>query len=185
MDEVDLNDLIRQFCNRSPTAAEELWHHYRPSLMRVVRRHLTRSVRRIADSEDFAQAVWKSMIEHADQLPRLETPEALGAYLAAVATNKIASAARAQRTLKRDTARCQSLEALQEMPLTSCDPSPSQEAVAHEQYEQLTSGLRFEHRRVVELRLTGHTIDEIAEQLGLNERTVRRVLDRLARREGA
>jgi RNA polymerase sigma factor (sigma-70 family) len=185
VDEADITDLIRQFCSRSPAAAEELWRRYRPSLMRVVRRHLTRSVRRVADSEDFAQAVWKSIIEQADQLPRLDTPEALGAYLAAMATNKIASAARAQKALKRDAARCESLDMLRQAPLASSDPSPSQQAVAQEHYARLTSGLGDAHRRIVDLRLAGHTMDDIAGQLGLNERTVRRVLDRLARREKA
>jgi len=184
VDDADFPDLIRQFGDRSPAAAEELWRQYRPSLMRVVRRHLTRSVRRVADSEDFAQAVWKSILENADRLPKLETPDALGAYLAAVATNKIASAARAQKALKRDVARCESLEN-QPTPLVSSDPSPSQQAVAHEHYVQLTDGLKTEYRRVVDLRLAGHTIDAIAEELGLNERTIRRVLDRLARREDA
>jgi len=180
MNEPSLVQLIEQFQQSSPDAAEELWRRYSPCIMRVVRRHLTRSLRRVSDTQDFVQAVWKTIFEHADRLAQFDSPDRLGAYLAQVAANKVVSASRAQGAQKRDDRRCESLGEPLADSLVSPDPSPSQHVMGRELYAEITGGLGTAHREIVDLRIDGNTCDQIAAQLGIHERTVRRVLDRLA-----
>ena len=60
--------------------------------------------------------------------------------------------------------------------LAARQPSPSEVAVAEELWARLLRGLPEHHRQILELRRDGNTHQQIADRLGLNERTVRRVI---------
>ena len=51
-----------------------------------------------------------------------------------------------------------------------------------ETVERLLASLDVDERPIVELSLQGHSTQEISEQLGVPERTVRRVRERVRRR---
>jgi FixJ family two-component response regulator len=63
--------------------------------------------------------------------------------------------------------------------LKSREPTPSQFAIARERWLQLLQAQPERHRQVVRLRLMGRTHRSIAGQLGVSEKTVQRVLERL------
>ena len=56
-------------------------------------------------------------------------------------------------------------------------PSPSQAAQASDRMAQLTAGRSPREVDVISLRRQGLTFDEIADRTGINERTVRRIID--------
>ena len=56
---------------------------------------------------------------------------------------------------------------------------PSEIAVAKETWERLMADQSADHQRIVELRFQGHTFEEIATELSINERTARRVIAKL------
>jgi len=56
------------------------------------------------------------------------------------------------------------------------DPLPDEAALLTETVEQLMSHLDTRHRRIVSLKLQGHSTADISSQVGLTERTVQRVL---------
>ena len=60
--------------------------------------------------------------------------------------------------------------------------TPSQFAVAHEQWEQMVAGQPSHYVRMAELRADGSTYGEIASKLGVDEKTVRRTMQRLGKR---
>ena len=60
--------------------------------------------------------------------------------------------------------------------------SPSQVAVAKERFERLSEGLSYRHQRILDLRIAGASYVQIASELGLHERTVRKVVAALKRR---
>ncbi|HWE36834.1 MAG TPA: ECF-type sigma factor, partial [Isosphaeraceae bacterium] len=60
-------------------------------------------------------------------------------------------------------------------------PSPSEAVAVVDELERVMEPLKPHHRRMVELRLQGHLIDEIAAETGRSERLVRRVLDQVKR----
>ncbi len=62
--------------------------------------------------------------------------------------------------------------------LTS-EPAPEEAAILADEVQRLLRPLNGGQRRMVELRLQGFTFEEIADQVGRDERTVRRILDQV------
>jgi RNA polymerase sigma factor (sigma-70 family) len=56
------------------------------------------------------------------------------------------------------------------------EPSPAEAAALNDTLDALLKPLRATHREIVVLTLQGYTQQEIGDQLGCSERTVRRVL---------
>jgi RNA polymerase sigma factor (sigma-70 family) len=56
------------------------------------------------------------------------------------------------------------------------DPSPAEAAALNDILDALLGPLRDVHRDIVKLTLEGYTQEEIGNQLGCSERTVRRVI---------
>jgi DNA-directed RNA polymerase specialized sigma24 family protein len=63
--------------------------------------------------------------------------------------------------------------------LASQDPTPSQVAVAREQWTQMLAGQPSQCRQVCQMRLSGETHITIAERLGISQKTVQRMLNRM------
>ena len=175
--------LLRQVQSGSHEAIRELIERYAPHILRAVRRKLSKAIRAKFDSIDFAQAVWASFFAAPEKLVEFDRPEELIRYLAALAHNKVVDEIRRRmETDKYNVNREKSLDdsALQfRATLATHEPSPSEVAVAHELWERVLQGKPERYRRIIELRRNGNTHQQIAHQLGLNERTVRRVIRRV------
>ena len=172
--------LLREVRGGSQDAIRELVERYGPHIVRAVRRRLSKAIRAKFDSFDFVQAVWASFFEAPQDFARFERPEQLVGYLAALAHNKVVDEIRRRmRTDKYNVNRERSLDdsALHfSERLAAQQPSPSEVAVAHELWSRLLEGQPEHYRRILELRRDGNTPQEIADQLRLNERTIRRVI---------
>lgn len=183
--EAEFRSLMQRVRAGSPEAAAKLLEDFGPQLIRVVRRSLDDRLRSKFDSADFVQAVWGSFFANAHRLQAFESPEQLVGFLSALAKNKVVDEFR--RRL-----RSQKHNVLRETPLatTARDeiaaaparaPTPSQVAIAKEQWDLLVAGLPVQHRRIIELRYAGAKYGEIAEALGVHQGTARRIMDRLFR----
>ena len=58
-------------------------------------------------------------------------------------------------------------------------PAPIDVAIAHEQWDQMLKDQPAHYRRIIHLRLQGHTCQDIGKAVHLDERTVRRFLKKL------
>jgi DNA-binding NarL/FixJ family response regulator len=67
--------------------------------------------------------------------------------------------------------------------LKSPDPTASEVFIANECEQRLTAGQSNQQKQIIALKRLGHTKTDIAAQLGLQVRTVRRILRRLLSRE--
>jgi RNA polymerase sigma factor (sigma-70 family) len=176
-------DLMERVRQGSQEAGQELYKLYGHHILHVVRRKLHAKLRPKFDSLDFVQDVWASFF--ADQLRQrtFATPEELIAFLAAVAQHKVVDAFRQRmQRQKYNLNREHSLDgsaAFHVEKLTGDDPTASQLAVANEAYDNLTTGQPDRYRRIVDLLRQGHTHQEIADTVGLNEKTIRRLVDKL------
>lgn len=179
----ELQQLLTEARAGSEQAARRLVDEYLPHVLRVVRRNLHRKLRAKFDSMDFVQAVWASVLGCREQLADIHSEEAWAAFLAAVARNKVIEEFRRRLgTEKYNVERELSISDSRfgvAPQLASREPSPSQAAMASERFEQLTAGLSEQQREIVRLRMQGETCQAVADQLGINERTVRRLLKRL------
>jgi DNA-directed RNA polymerase specialized sigma24 family protein len=59
------------------------------------------------------------------------------------------------------------------------DPTPSQVAVARERWQRLMAGRPPLHQKIIALRYTGETYRQIAEKVGMHERTVRKIVEQI------
>jgi RNA polymerase sigma factor (sigma-70 family) len=154
---------------------------YGHCIQRVVRRRLDTRLRSKFDSIDFVQMVWASFFRDAARLERFGTPEEFVRFLVTMARNKVVDEERrrlmgARYNCSHDTSYDES-----ENPAgTASGATPSQFAIAREELEKMVATESDRDREVIRLRISGASFVEISKALGINERTARRVIRRLA-----
>jgi RNA polymerase sigma factor (sigma-70 family) len=140
------------------------------------------------DADDVVQSAFRSFFTGArDGRYFLQQAGDLWRLLAAIAINKMRHAQRRHSAGKR------SLD-LEELPLPlregideetiwlAHEPTPEEAAIFADEVESLLRPLDAEHRRIVELRLQGFKLDEIAQEVRRSQRTVRRIMDLVKQR---
>ena len=174
--------LLAQVQQGSEDAARELYETYVKYVLKCVRHKLWHKMRSQFDSQDFVQQVWGSFFDERQNLPDFQSPEELTNYLLAMTRNKVAAAGRLRQTQKRDMdleIRIEEQSDLAGPHPASRDPTPSAVAVAAETQQQLID-MQPEHvRKIALLRAAGHTFDEIAAELAIDESTARRAIRQL------
>jgi RNA polymerase sigma-70 factor (ECF subfamily) len=176
-------DLMERVRQGSPEASQELLDLCGPHVRTVVRRRLHAKLRPKFDSLDFVQDVWSSFFADPERQRAFSTLEELIAFLVSVAQHKVVDAFRQRmQRQKYNLNREHSLDgsaAFHVETLTGRGDTASQLAVAKEAYDKMTSGQPNRYRQIVDLLRQGHTHQEIAAMVGLNEKTIRRFVQRL------
>jgi RNA polymerase sigma factor (sigma-70 family) len=179
---VPFADLLHMAMNGSPEAARVLHERFGPHLRRVIRRKLAPVLRREFDSQDFLQDVWASFFRAPAAARLFDQPEQLVAYLAGIAYHKVADVCRNRfETQKNNINRQVALDSQVCHPIART-PTPSQVVAEREQWDRLTRGQPSRNLRILELLRQGYTHEQIAAVIQVNEKTVRRLLIRLAMR---
>jgi RNA polymerase sigma factor (sigma-70 family) len=177
----EFRTLLERVREGSEDAAWDLIELYGPHILRVVRRKLNIRMRPKFDSADFVQAVWASFFTSRSQILKFNQPEELIAFLCAMARNKVITEMRRRMILEKYNVH-------REQPLDDStlpapynphghQPTPSQVAVARERWQRMVNGQPPRHKEVLRLRYLGDTYEEIAEKLGMHERTVRKIVE--------
>jgi RNA polymerase sigma-70 factor (ECF subfamily) len=170
----------------SEQAIQELVDTYGGHIRRVVRRRLNKSLRPKFDSLDFVQSMWASFFEHRSEIAEFDSPEALTRYLSRIVSNKVIEQCRRYlQTEKHNVNRERSLhgtEAGEALQPPSPRSTPSEVVQAKEQWQRLLENQPPHYQRMLQLRAEGATFREIAAELGVDEKTVRRVLQRITSR---
>ena len=183
MADEEFTALLDQVRAGSEQAAWDLFEQFNQPILRVVRRRLPEELRGKFDSVDFVQATWASIFAHRSRMVDFDHAGQFVAYVGKIAANKIGMEIRRRMTGKKYPVQT-------ERPLTNesttTDPpdlkaSPSQIAIARERWSHLLKNRSPHHQEMIRMRFAGHTYQEIADQLGFDERTVRRVMERLTK----
>jgi RNA polymerase sigma-70 factor (ECF subfamily) len=180
-----IQDLLARIREGDEDAARELLGRYEAKVRLVVSRQLPRLLRSRFDSLDFLQSVWGSFFQKIRAGPHdLHEEKNLVAFLAWAARNKVIDECRRATTLRQDVRRQTALqvESLGGRPAARAGETPSQVAQARETYGRLRDLLPENRRIILEMKAEGFSSKEIADRLGLSERTVQRVLDDLRKR---
>ena len=169
-------------------AAGKLWERYFDRLVLVARRKLGAAHRRVEDEEDLALSAFHALCDGAAQgrFEKLENRSDLWALLVAIAGRKAIDQIRRQTSKKRGEGdvrgnsifvNANSPDGMGFEQVIAGDPTPDFLALMNEQHQQLLQVLRDDaQRKIVQLRLAGHTNDEIATTLGISVRSVERKL---------
>jgi RNA polymerase sigma-70 factor (ECF subfamily) len=175
----DFRNLMRRVNAGCEDAAWQLVDQYGEAIRQTVRRVLNVKLRSKFDSLDFVQLVWSSFFRVRDKFDRFHRPEELAAYLAAMARNKVCMEVRRRlMTEKYNVRREQSFDRLS-VDTAGRQPGPVDVAIAHERWDQMLKDQPSHYRRIIRLRLQGHTCKDIGKVVHLDERTVRRFFEKL------
>jgi RNA polymerase sigma factor (sigma-70 family) len=179
----ELNSLLQRIRVGSQDAARELWQRYEPHVRRVLRRKLNKKLRTKLDSVDLAQDVWISFFVDPRHQFEFDQPEDLIAFLATLAQNKLVDTLRRHATQKYAVSREQPLAdetGSEVVKLIDPGPSPSQVIMAEEAWEKLLEGQSPQSQRILNRLRQGRTQQEVAQEIGVSERTVRRLVRKIA-----
>lgn len=170
-------------------AAAELVRRYEPIVRREIRLRLEdQRLSRLFDSLDVCQEVMASFFARAAAGQyELERPDQIVRLLVAMARNKLASAARRQRSLRRDHRReAGGGEDLGQVAAEG--PTPSQIVSGRELLDEMRRRLSDEERLIAELRHEGLGWSDIVARLGGTPQARRmqlaRAIDRVLRELG-
>jgi RNA polymerase sigma-70 factor (ECF subfamily) len=172
---------VRSGCEFSTS---ELVESMSGHICRVIDRRLDYRLRRKYDVDDLQQMVWASFFRQRWRVTDFEDSKQLSRYLVAMARNKVIQVIRSQlQTVKRDVRREWRGEVEQQLDGATayhCQ-TPSQVAIRNEQLQRWLDGESSRATRIVQMRLAGARYVEIASDLGIHQRTVRRIMQRLVK----
>jgi len=185
MSDSDSIDLFRRVCNDDADAQSELFDRYIRRLMGLVRSRLSSRFARRIDPEDIVQSAYRSFFARAsDDRFVLENSGDLWRLLAAITMNKlnhqIVRNKAAKRSVDNEASRViRPDESVAEYFENDADrgPTPEEAVALDEEIAWILRDMNDRQREMFELRLSGHTLIEIAEVVGCSERTVRRFFD--------
>jgi RNA polymerase sigma factor (sigma-70 family) len=168
-----------------PQAAGELFRRYANRLIALARSRLPRKLDQQVDPEDVVHSAYRSFFAAArDGRYDRQQGGDLWQLLVTFTLRKLYRQMERLKTQKRMVDRERhfgsedSLLGLKAM-VVAREPSPVEALALAEELEEVMRRLAPPQRRILEMRLQGKALDEIAAAAGCTERTVRRVLDRV------
>ena len=163
--------------DKKAEAADRLWHRYFDRLVRLARKKLGSAPRRVADEEDVAAIVFRSLWQGAEagHFPELRNRENLWPLL-------IVLTSRAVHNLLRSEKKRSSRDAPDELDqIIAEEPTPEFAAMMTENVSRLFAVLDPVQKQIALGKLEGRENTEIARQLGCGLRTVERKLNLIRR----
>jgi RNA polymerase sigma factor (sigma-70 family) len=175
--------LMERLRNEDPAAYDTLYSRYGDAIRMAVRGRLHERLRAEFDSLDFAQAVWASFLALPKEDYTFSNPGSLGRFLTQIARHKVIEVFRQRfRTQRRDVTRERQLLPRQgggEAPVPGKTPTPSQDAIARERWDDMTRSLPAGQQAILQRLRDGYTHAEVAALLNVSVRSVERVVRRL------
>ncbi len=172
------NVLLESLRSGDHEAASALYARYAKRLRQLIRAKCSPQLARRVDAEDIMQSVFCAFFRGASggcyQVP---AGEELWPLLLVIALNKIRTQGSFHRAAKRDvrvTRGLEDAEALRQAvsQLEVDEPMPFLNLIVQEMLERMPQS----QREIVELRMAGYEVEEIAQRVGRSKRTVERLL---------
>ncbi len=179
---------IASLRGKEADAAKKLWDRYALRLVELARQQLGRSPKGIADEEDIAQSVFRSICRGAAEgrFNDVKNRDDLWWLLVAITKQKVVDHIRRESAQKRGAGRVMPEAALasefQDNAFTldwlvGDEPTPDFLVMLEEQNDRLLGLLRDDRLRNVAIsRIEGYTVPEIAANLAISTRSVERKL---------
>jgi RNA polymerase sigma-70 factor (ECF subfamily) len=185
------NSLLKLWQAGDQRAAQELFDRYAERLLALARRRISQRLASRVDPEDVVQSVFRTFFDRAKAGQfTIEDPNDVCKLLARITVHKTLRQIAFHKAAKRDP----SLEAGQGLDgqerlreILDREPTPEAANAFVDQLEHFLGRLRPSDRQILELRMQGYNNLEIAEQLKVSDRKIRRLMERvrgLAEQEG-
>jgi RNA polymerase sigma factor (sigma-70 family) len=188
MHDQSLINLCRQGDNR---AAQQLFDRYVERLHGLARRRISQRLSSRVDPEDIVQSVFRTFFGRLKEGQfKIDDQDDLCRLLVRITVHKTLRQIAYHKANKRDPgAEVAQSKDQQDQLIDVLDREPTPEATAMflDQLEHFFNRLRPQERQILEMRLQGYSNEEIAQQLGIYDRKIRRALEHirvLAEQEG-
>lgn len=172
-------ELLARYRSGDEQAADELFHRYIDRLTLLARTRLSSRLSGRTDPEDVVMSAYRSFFIGI-QAGRFSLHRSgdLWRLLVSITIHKLYRQVRRHTAGRRSVDREQSLESLkpESLPIDQRDPTPEEVVVLSDELEAIFVRLNAFQRRVLELRLQGESIADIAAATDRAERSVRRAL---------
>jgi RNA polymerase sigma-70 factor (ECF subfamily) len=174
-------NLIAGLRTGDPVAVEALCRRYGPFIRAAVRRQLHPRLRNRFDSLDFVQDVWASFLAIPADRYVFTNPESLVAFLTRMAQYRVVEVFRQRFDTQKD-------DVSREVPadeagggdrLPGRHATPSQLAIAGEEWERIAGRFPAGYRVILEWLRDGHTNEDVARLANVSLSTVNRIVRRL------
>jgi RNA polymerase sigma-70 factor (ECF subfamily) len=168
--------LLRRLRHGSQDAATQLYLRYAHCLKELAKARCSTDLARRVDVDDIVQSVFGSFFR-AVSLGCYDVPagEELWGLFHAIALNKIRAKGAFHRAAKRDVRATIGGDAL-ELAEAAAHENDASYAVLLMTIEEALQALPPQHRTMLQLRIEGYEIAEIARETGRSKRTVERIL---------
>lgn len=178
-------DLVRRAREGDAQAEAQLFDLHLQSLLALVRKRISPKLAARFDPEDVVQSAYGSFFGGLGRGQfEVDGGDALWSLLVSITLHKLHRRVKFNVAQKRnvfveqqpnDDSRWEGLRP--ELPADA--PTPHEEAALLEEVAWLMNSLNALQKNMLDLRLQGYTIDEIAQRTNRSERTVRRLMERL------
>lgn len=178
-------DLLAMWRRGDQGAAAELFHRYAARLVALARSRISARLAPRVDAEDVVQSAYRSFFaDSREGRYDLQHGGDLWQLLVTITLHKINDQVKRNTADKRTVDREQSFGSEDSLvnrhgAAAAAEPSPVEALTLVDQVEGLMRRLEPLERRVLELRLQGHDLEEIATEVHRTQRTVRRILERV------
>jgi RNA polymerase sigma-70 factor (ECF subfamily) len=186
--EIPFGDLMVRLRGGDNDAAAEVFQRFAHRLILLARTRLDSRTRQKIDAEDVVQSAFRSFFaRHARGQFDLADWNGLGTMLVIITLRKCGRKTRFYRRACRDLNREVPVPHTEdgwegEWEALTREPAPSEAVLLTETFERLVAGLDPMDQQVLVVSLQGCTAEEISAQLGMNQRRVYRVLQRVHKR---
>ncbi len=171
--------LLRRFQAGSDQAATELYRRYAPRLFHLARARCGSDLARRVDAEDIVQSVFSSFFRRARAgLYEVPDGEELWKLLLVIALNKIRAEGNFHRAARRDVAVTHSGGSLEG---TIDDRDDERALLLRLSIDEVLARRPPHTRDIIQLRMAGHEVAEIANRVQRSLRTVERTLQEFRR----
>ncbi len=165
------------------SAAAELYNRYVQKLVSLSHRRLSAKLAARLDAEDIVQSVFRSFFVRAQEGRFVfKGDDDIWKLLVQITIHKTLKQVDHHRRAKRNAgAEVPAVSGDRDLLMTylSREPTPDEAAIFMDELEFFLRQLRPEDRTIIEMRLEGFDNVEIAKRLGISDRTIRRLLERI------
>jgi RNA polymerase sigma-70 factor, ECF subfamily len=177
--------LLSVYRRGSQDAATQLYLRYAKRLRALVKEQCSSKLSRRLEEDDIVQSVFRTFFSGAQQgLYKVPGAQDLWKLLLVISLNKIRAKGAYHNAAKRDARRTSSLDAVR------ANGEPSDQDAGEFAFFQLViqealENLPLDYREIVQLRIEGYEVEEIAARSNRAKRTVERILQEARKRLGA
>jgi RNA polymerase sigma-70 factor (ECF subfamily) len=177
--------LLSVFRQGNQDAATQLYLRYAKRLRALIREQCSNELSRRLEEDDIVQSVFRTFFTGAKQgLYKVPGGQDLWKLLLVISLNKIRAKGAYHSAAKRDARRTSSLDAVG-VGSEPSDQDGGEQAFFYLVIREALEHLPAEYREIVQLRIEGYEVDEIATKSSRAKRTVERILQEARRRLGA